>query len=161
MTQEYLKTLVKYNMETGELHWIEGAGPKLNGKLLSTISSDGRYKRVTINGIEYFQHRLIWLYMKGYFPKCIDHKNGNSLDNSWENLRETTQQENLCNRKQLRTNTSGVTGVCWDKSRNQWKVTLARKNLGRFDSFEEAVSCRLAALKANSIYTDRHGQKEI
>ena len=51
-------------------------------------------------------------------------------------------------------------GVCWDKSRNKWKVQLAGKHLGRFENFEDAVTCRNAAVKANPMYTDRHGQKE-
>lgn len=46
-------------------------------------------------------------------------------------------------------NKSGVVGVNWDKSRNQWQASLRfqkhKYNLGRFDSFDEAVEARKAA----------------
>ena len=160
MNQTKLKEYVTYDAALGNLYWNVATGSSAIGKLITGISSDGRYKRVTIEGVEYSQHRLIWLYMTGVFPEYVDHINGNSLDNTWKNLREVTHQENLCNRKQLKSNTSGVTGVAWDKSRNKWKVQLAGKHLGRFENFEDAVTCRNAAVKANPMYTDRHGQKE-
>jgi hypothetical protein len=37
--------------------------------------------------------------------------------------------------------------VCWDKARNKWHVMFKSKNLGRFDSFEEAVNVRKQAEK--------------
>lgn len=161
MTQTQLETMISYDAITGDLYWKVATGSSSVGKPISGVTSDGRYKRVTILGVEYLQHILIWLLVTGDFPECIDHKNGNSLDNSWSNLRAVTQQENLCNRKQLKSNTSGVTGVTWDKTRNKWKVTLGKKNLGRFSNFQDAVDCRTDAIKANTIYTDRHGQKDI
>ena len=51
--------------------------------------------------------------------------------------------------ERLRTNKSGVTGVCWDKSHNRWKaqITLRKQtiNLGRFDKFDDAVKARKEA----------------
>jgi hypothetical protein len=48
-------------------------------------------------------------------------------------------------------NTSGVTGVTWDKARSKWKVLLniynKAYNLGRYDSLEEAKNVRLEAEK--------------
>lgn len=48
-----------------------------------------------------------------------------------------------------KSNISGVVGVNWDKSRNKWQASIRYKgkryNLGRFDSFNEAVQVRKAA----------------
>lgn len=46
-------------------------------------------------------------------------------------------------------NKSGVKGVTWDKSRNKWMahimVAKKRKQIGRFDTFEEAKEARKKA----------------
>ena len=40
-------------------------------------------------------------------------------------------------------NSSGVKGVCWDKSRNKWKAIVRRNgrnvNLGRFENKQDAI----------------------
>ena len=42
----------------------------------------------------YRAHRLAFLYMKGYIPKLIDHKDRNGLNNKWNNLREANKSTN-------------------------------------------------------------------
>ena len=46
-------------------------------------------------------------------------------------------------------NTSGVKGVCWDKSKGRWNANISvnrkNKNLGCFDDFLEAAYHRYAA----------------
>lgn len=53
--------------------------------------------------------------------------------------------------KPTKSNKSGVVGVNWDKSRGKWQASLRFKghkyNLGRFDSFDDAVDARKAAEK--------------
>jgi hypothetical protein len=76
----------------------------------------------------------------------VDHINHNALDNRKKNLRRCSQQKNSCNHKISATNTSGVTGVSYDKQRNKWIAYLTYKgehmNLGRYDVFEDAVNAR-------------------
>ena len=160
MTYQQAITTFEYDPITGKVFWKIATGSSTIGKEVTTTTSNNKYYRVTVDGVEYMLHRVIYLIMTGETPNIIDHRNGNSLDNSWDNIRNVTQQVNLCNRKQMSSNTSGVTGVIWDKSRGKWKATLSTKNLGRFDTFEEAVACRQRALEANTTYTDRHGQKD-
>ena len=158
MTQQHLQTFISYDPNTGKVHWKIATGSTSVGKEASNTTSDNRYHRVTIQGTEYLTHRLIFLYMTGSFPEYVDHINGDSLDNRWSNLRSVTHQENICNRRKMKSNTSGTTGVTWDKSRDAWKVTLAGKHLGRFTNLEDATACREAAVKANKTYTSRHGK---
>ena len=65
------------------------------------------------------------------------------------NIADGTNLNIITRDKPMRTNKSGVTGVCWDKSHNRWKaqITLRKQtiNLGRFDKFDDAVAARKAA----------------
>lgn len=79
----------------------------------------------------------------------VDHINGNKSDNRKCNLRIVTQQENGFNRKIKSTNSSGVTGVCWDADRQKWMASIGFNyrhiHLGRFDNKEDAIAARKAA----------------
>lgn len=91
-------------------------------------------------------HKIIMNSSKG---DLIDHINGNGLDNRKENLRICTKQQNAFNHKKFKTNTSGYTGVVWDKNRNKWvaQITFNGKNisLGRSDEKDSAIKKRLQA----------------
>lgn len=88
-------------------------------------------------------HRIIMNVKNGEY---VDHINGNRLDNRKQNLRICTNQENNFNKGLYSHNTSGVTGVSWDKSRNKWEVSIKinqkKINLGRFENFNDAVNKR-------------------
>ena len=57
-----------------------------------------------------------------------DHKDGNGLNNTRDNLRITTHSENLLNhhtdKKINKLNNSKYFGVCWDKRVNKWYVSI-------------------------------------
>mgnify|MGYP005767621391 CR=1 FL=1 len=79
----------------------------------------------------------------------VDHINRNKLDNRKSNYRFCTNQENNRNKGLFSHNTSGITGVTWNKERNKWQAQIVVNNqninLGRFLSFDEAVKARLQA----------------
>jgi hypothetical protein len=66
------------------------------------------------------------------------------LDNRRENLRICTNAQNIQNSKRRSDNTSGFKGVSFEKDSGKWvaRVTIpgtkTQKNLGRYDSAEEA-----------------------
>jgi hypothetical protein len=68
----------------------------------------------------------------------VDHKDGNSLNNTLRNLRLATLTQNQANRKVQTTNKSGVKGVSWCSRSSKWKAYISRQHLGYFDSLEEA-----------------------
>lgn len=81
--------------------------------------------------------------------KNYDHANRNTLDNRRENLRPATSTNNSQNRTRQRNNTSGFTGVCWNKKEQMWVARIGlngkNKNLGCFTDKTEAIRCRLLA----------------
>lgn len=76
--------------------------------------------------------------------EIVDHINGDILDNRRSNLRLADKQLNAQNYHALyKSNTSGYTGVSWDKFTSQWvaKAKLSGKThfLGRFDDIKDAA----------------------
>ena len=56
---------------------------------------------------------------------CVDHLNGNTLDNRKENLRICTNADNLKHRVNLpKNNTSGILGVRYRKDRDKWYAEI-------------------------------------
>lgn len=92
-------------------------------------------------------HRLVLDYWDYNFD--IDHINNNKSDNRKCNLRIVTRSQNFMNKKKQKNNTSGVTGVYWDKSRNKWLSSIqlngVQKHLGRFDDKDDAIVARKMA----------------
>ncbi len=120
---------------------------RYSGSLLG--SADRKYiTTAQIDRIHYKLHRIIWkLYYREEPPSVIDHINGNTNDNRIENLRGVTSQENAMNKtKLLSNNTSGHIGVRYDKTRGKYMAYIRKdrkmKNLGRFETLEEAIEAR-------------------
>jgi len=130
--------------ETKKEIWRELKFCKTHGYDQCGITIDGKART-------FKKHRLVKLAHDPTFDifdaspsNCIDHINRTRDDNSNDNLRVVTQQQNLFNR-------SGVKGYSWDKKRKKWKAEIGlngkRKTLGRFKTEEEA---RAAYLKAKA-----------
>lgn len=81
--------------------------------------------------------------------QCVDHKNKNRADNRKQNLRCCSALENNWNKSLYATNTSGVTGVSFDKQRKRWVASITHNGkrifIGRFHDKEDAVAARLNA----------------
>ena len=78
-----------------------------------------------------------------------DHIDRNELNNRRCNLRKCTASQNVMNRNKLKNNTSGFTGVGWNKTRQKWRarVMINKKEhtLGFYDDKEDAIRARLEA----------------
>ena len=125
--------------------------------------STNKYRFVSVDGKEQLLHRALWEAANGTIPEGmqIDHINGNTLDNRLENLRVVTHQENARNQKRRNDNTSGVTGVSWNKKKQKWEARITDNGklvfLGLHDDWFEAVCARKSAEKRLG-YHENHGR---
>ena len=76
----------------------------------------------------------------------VDHINHDVSNNRKENLRICTNSENSMNKGLIKSNTSGVTGVTWNRRLNKWvsQIMINKKHihLGVFCDFNDAVKAR-------------------
>lgn len=93
----------------------------------------------------------------------VDHINRNRLDNRKNNLRLVDKSENAINSDIRINNTSGITGVSWNKRINSWRTYINyngnRLELGHYKKYEDAVRSRLIAEK--QYYGDYAPQKHL
>ena len=150
ITQERLKELFHYEKRTGVFTRIKTVSSNARaGDLAGYKGVDGRVI-LWVDRKMYKAHRLAWLYVYGEFPKgCIDHINHDNSDNRISNLRDVTQKENSKNASMSKNNTSGHTGVYWEKLISKWRAAIfsdgKRIHIGVFRHKKDAVAARKAA----------------
>ena len=145
----YLRRILFYGPTTGYWFWQVDRSRRIKAGSKAGYLNNG-YWEICIDGIYYMATNLAWLYMTNEWPPVeIDHKNRSSSDDRWENLRLATDSQQAMNRGLRSTNTSGVTGVSWDRALTCWKVCICINyrlvHLGYFKTFEEATDVRRAA----------------
>jgi hypothetical protein len=174
-----VSALLKYDSETGKLYWLERPVELFKGDNIGNavaarrwnkmyagqeaficLSNSG-YRKGNIFGRPYLAHRIAWLLCMGDWPSgVIDHIDGNKLNNTLRNLRDASYSENGCNGKMRSDNTSGVTGVYWNKKARKWQAQMSLhgrwKSLGAFDSLDDAAAARREA-NIKYGFTERHG----
>jgi hypothetical protein len=128
---------------------------------------NGTHKRLVVNlcknGIvkQFLIYRLVaFAFIPNPAEKSdIDHIDNNPSNNRIENLRWATRQENLRNTRIKSTNTSGIKGISWDKSRQKWETYIQidgiKVHIGRFNTIEEATLARQTrANQAFGVFTN-------
>ena len=157
--QSRLKELLSYDPDTGLFRWLTSRGRVNKGSVAGCLNGNG-YIHIKVDSQNYQAHRLAFLYMTGEMPIEVDHENHNRTDNRWWNLSPSSRAENGRNQAMQSNNTSGVTGVCWDRSRNKWVSQIIgngkRRHLGYFDALKDAAISRKAA-EIKYDYHDNHG----
>ena len=108
-----------------------------------------RYLRGLYKGKDICMHRLIMGVLDNS-NVVVDHIKANSQnDNRKENLRITTQARNCRNRNISKNNTSGRTGVSFNKKNNKYAAYIMvggkQKWLGNYVNFDDAVNARMLA----------------
>ncbi len=154
MNREDLINALDYCELTGTFKWkkCNKFHSEKNGTLAGCVlTSKGKsYLKIKFHSKRYSAHRLAWFITYGYFPKIMDHINGNSLDNRIANLRECTHMQNNQNHTRI-VNGSGLhVGVRSTKNGHfQARITAAKKvhHLGTFETEEDAATAYNVARK--------------
>ena len=117
-----------------------------DGYLICGLTVDGKKKTLRKHRVLHLARNPGWDIFDSSSSNCIDHINHSRTDNSIENLRVVTNQQNHFNR-------SNVKGYSWNNARRKWgaQITINAKNkhLGYFEKEEDA---RAAYLAAKEIY---------
>lgn len=142
--QTLFLSLFDYNDQTGTLTWK-------NTNIEVGWFQYG-YRALEIDNVKYRAHHVIWMMKTGAWPiGKVDHKDRNGLNNKWDNLRLASDTENARNKSIHNNNTSGYTGVSWNKNKKKWlaHITVNYKTIviGRFDNIDDAVKARKAKEK--------------
>ena len=173
---QQLKEFIDYNPETGILTWKHRDikyfshckyvhrtymwwNNRFEGKIIGE-NNNQCYIEFSLFKKFVKAHIIAWTIYYGKEPVSeLDHINGDGKDNRICNLREVTRSENNKNKKKLSNNTSGVTGVGYDKESKKWRGRITSEGVvfrKRFKTFEEACVWRKQKEKEFG-FTERHG----
>lgn len=162
MSPELLRKFFRYEPETGELVWRitrKGRGC-VAGRTAGTINHrrDTSYRAVMLNGKKLYVHRVVWEMHHGPIQAgmCIDHIDGNGINNRLDNLRLVTLSENQRNRRLDRATRLGIHGV--HPFKGGFSVQCANRYVGYYKDFFEACCARKAAENNNNFHPN-HGRK--
>ena len=147
------RELFDFDYEKKNLVWKIARCTRIKvGNVAGCLRPDG-YRQLKIDYKVYLAHHVSWAWHRGEWSEHqLDHINRDKDDNRIENLRISTMEglsDHQANHQNLgicKNNTSGYTGVSWDKSRQKWSAKIWFKDkciyLGRFDQFKDACLAR-------------------
>jgi hypothetical protein len=162
-TVEMMQEMISYNKETGKLTWKKK--PKSSkieiGDECGRLRKDG-YREICLNKQHIKSHRAAWAIHHGVLPDGeIDHKDGDKTNNSIDNLRIATKQQNSFNKPKPSHNTSGYRGVA--KYGNKWMARIKIKGvteyLGTYEKIEDAA--KAYAKRAKEIHGEFFNKGEL
>lgn len=145
-----LKELFYYHAGSGDFVRLQDVSNALCGEQAGSPDRVG-YMRINIDGKRYKSHRLAVFYMTGRWPKEeVDHRDTVKWHNWWSNLREAERSQNRCNQKHYKNNVLGQKNIQWYPRYGKFSVKIQfdyeRKHIGYFDTLDEAIAARNAAL---------------
>ena len=166
-----LKKRLDYDPVSGSFTWIYSDGIKYRAKAgsfagsIKPYRSGTKYLTILLLGKRHYAHRLAWLYVHGSLPSenmCIDHIDGDGLNNSITNLRVVDKLGNSKNRRITSKNKSGKLGVFFASREGKWAARIGvngnKKHLGYFEHLKDAIEARERA-EINFNFHSGHGKR--
>lgn len=154
---EDLQRLFDIDFEKGRFFWKDPPKnhPRLKGQEAGAPRSDNygkRYWVIKIGRKAFKRARLVFLAVHRRFPEpCVDHRNGNSLDDRPDNLREATVTQNAWNHKSRARRIDLPMGVRLVRHSGRYQARISRHgqqlHLGAYDTPDEAHQVYLAKRK--------------
>ncbi|WP_096978476.1 HNH endonuclease signature motif containing protein [Escherichia coli] len=152
-----------YDENSGNLIWKVKPSAKVKiGSIAGHLDHDG-YISVKLHKHTHPAHCIIWEMHNGPIPVGyeVDHLDHIRSNNKLNNLRLVTRKENQRNQKLHKRNTSGFSGIYWEKAINKWRVRIMGNNgkslsFGCFNNKDDAIAARNKAY-ADLGYHDNHG----
>ena len=146
VTQGYLRKTFELDYATGQLfRKIEAQGRKTREDKPAGTPGDGGRWDIFVLGQVMRRHQLVFLYVWGYIPGQISHKNGILSDDRPENLREVTTSQRSMSKIAGRLGRDLPKGVSQKRSGSKLfyaRIKLSGKShyLGLFTTPEEAAA---------------------
>lgn len=138
---ELVQSTFNYEPRTGRLTYNQ---PRHTVKVGDLITC-GQVK-IPAGGPSYSTNRVIWYWMTGEDPgdKIVEHRNGDHSDDSWDNLRLATPQQNQFNKVGTGKYPKGVVFKADGYRKRPWSARIridgVKVALGDFYTMEEAAA---------------------
>lgn len=149
LTKAELRERYKYDPKSGSFVYRKDNGKYKAGQPAGSVTVTVSH-RLKVDGKNYHLGRVIHRYMTGRKPTgVIDHKNGNSSDFRWNNLRDVSHHANAINAPPS-ANKTGYTGVRKQNNRGKkYQAYMHHKgkflSLGYFKTAKEAARAYMKA----------------
>ena len=137
ITHEQLLKILHYDVDDGFFRWRVEGRSYLPGDVAGHTNHHNVYVRINIEYKSYQAHQLAWFYMTGEWADTIDHRDTDTRNNRWNNLRKATASQNLANSSLTVRNTTGFKGV--SIRYGKFRATCRGKDIGNFGAAEEAA----------------------
>ena len=107
---DFVRSVLDYEPETGNLIWRRRLNENFNAKYAGTIAG-ARHRagaiqiQLTTDQLQrlFWAHRIAWAHVHGRWPMClIDHRDGDPSNNRIDNLRQADGSQNGANKRELR-----------------------------------------------------------
>ncbi|MGN6118039.1 MAG: HNH endonuclease [Nitrobacter sp.] len=136
---------VSYDPTTGVMCRIAPARQGAKGALGPITNNQRGYFGFQFRGQNLRVHRVAFFLMTGREPDIVDHRDGNTTNNAWANLREADPSQSSANRKGFGPHKKGVRPSKGSRWRACIKFRGQRVGLGCFDTEDEAHAAYRAA----------------